>query len=358
MSTETYHLEEEKTGDLNQEFQDFRGSDLSKKDLSKIPCEALITSSFDTRTKWPSSEKMPDGFNPDDLLEKSKNPGLGIRELHQEGFDGRGVKVAIIDHKLLANHKEYKDSIADYEEIGKQGDDPEGHGLAVLSLLVGKDCGVAPKAELHYTAVPCGRDFTFWTEALEKILEQNEEKTDNKKIRIVSCSIGFGGGSDDKGVAEWKKALEEAKNAGIIVVHTSMGQTHNFHFVGGGNTESREDPTKLDEWLDFKGKELDLSPNTIMIPCDYRAYASSKGSNDYEYSGKGGLSWSCPYLAGLLALGLQVNPKLTGEELLDKIYSTSKTSKRNGVKVVNPKGFIQAIKDENQTFPEKSLTLP
>ena len=46
---------------------------------------------FDSRTKWPEPNKMPDGFDSARLLEEGKNPGLGIRNLHKQGIDGHGI---------------------------------------------------------------------------------------------------------------------------------------------------------------------------------------------------------------------------------------------------------------------------
>src|SRR5262249_3739795 len=45
---------------------------------------------FDNHTKWPTADKLPNGFKPMALLEDGKNPGLGVRKLHEQGVDGRG----------------------------------------------------------------------------------------------------------------------------------------------------------------------------------------------------------------------------------------------------------------------------
>jgi len=63
------------------------------------------------------------------LLEEGKNPGLGLRKLHEQGITGEGVVVAIIDQKLLMDHKEYKNKIESYSEYGKaKEEDPSMHG--------------------------------------------------------------------------------------------------------------------------------------------------------------------------------------------------------------------------------------
>jgi len=92
---------------------------------------------------------------------------------------------------------------------------------------------------------------------------------------------------------------------------------------------------KIEKALSERGKE-------VIVPCDYRTMASNAGPEEFMYNGKGGMSWSVPYLSGLFALALQVNLNLKKEEMADAINRTTSTNKK-GLKVVNPKGFIEAI---------------
>jgi len=41
-------------------------------------------------------------------------PGLGLRALHEQGYTGRGVNVAIIDGPLLADHEEFGDRLVPF----------------------------------------------------------------------------------------------------------------------------------------------------------------------------------------------------------------------------------------------------
>ena len=165
------HKEEQET--VVSCFEDFRGKDLSQENFSDISVNVLRTIEFDTETVWPGEKNLPQRFNPEKLLEESKNPGLGIRGLHEQGITGQGVVIAIIDQRLDINHPEYKDSIADYSEYGETEKEAVSmHGPAVASLLVGKNCGVAPGAKLVYKAVPAGRSFLFEAKALNDIVEK------------------------------------------------------------------------------------------------------------------------------------------------------------------------------------------
>ncbi len=383
----------------NQEsFEDARARDLSKRDFSNTSIDAIKMMDFDTETLWPEKEKLPQDFNPKEFLEESKNPGLGIRELHEQGIDGRGIVVAIIDQELDINHPEYKDQILDYSEYG--GAREEGvsmHGPSVASLLVGKNCGVAPGAKLVYKAVPSTRDFHFWSEAMNDIIQKNKEVSSDK-VRIVSCSIGHmhGLGKLEPGLDKWIEALKIAKEAGIFVVDVNGNQI-DIPFVGGGSPENKDDFENYFPWLRQNNGDEELDKlvaggnvdeilkklretkkdeisnisdfdlrekikerivqfkSEIIVPSDYRTMASSwRKEGQYMYNGRGGISWSVPYLAGLYALALQVNPNIEQEEIAKIIKETAIVNKR-GLKIINPKGIIDLVKEKSLEEKENSF---
>src|SRR3989344_2861528 len=362
-------------------FEDFRGKDLSEENFSNVSIDVLQTIEFDTETIWPEKEKLPKNFNPEKLLEESKNPGLGIKELHEQGITGQGVVVAIIDHL------EYKNSIVSYTEYdGAEKEEISMHGPAVTSLLVGKDCGVAPGAKLVYKAAPAGRSFLSEAQALTDIIEGNKNVPQNEKVRVVSCSIGYMLEKPEPGLNEWVNALEKAREAGIFVVDVGGNQI-DIPFSGGGSPENKNDFESYLSWLredegneelnkiisegnideilkklrevkkddlanisdiDLKKKieaHLDERKKEIVVPSDYRTMASSwNKEGQYMYNGRGGISWSVPFLAGLFALILQVNPNIKREEI-SEIINESAVVNEKGLRIVNPKGIIELVKE-------------
>lgn len=384
-------LERQPTQEKISEFEDLRGLDLSERNLKAVSSEILVTTDFDTKTIWPKQDKLPDGFNPEKVIEEAKNPGLGVRELHQEGIDGRGVRVAIIDQTLSSEqgefmpHTEYASKIINYQEYGDAKDEKTSmHGPAVASLLVGETCGVAPGAELIYKATPSGRVFELRAKALMDIIESNRTAEPNKKVRIVSCSTGYMESNPEPGLDQWIGTIKKAEAEGIVIV--DVGNRNGIDFLGGGTSGDKEDIDDYDKALfladtedqkmqklisekdvdgilirlrEIKKEEMssfsdaDLRKKIeeslaykrqeIIIPSDYRTMASYAGTEEYMYNGKGGMSWSVPYLAGLFALALQVNPDLTKEEIANAINKTASVNKK-GLQVVNPRGFIEEIK--------------
>jgi len=127
---------------------DLRGRNLSSFDLRGSLTD-LLHANFDTRTVWPTADYLPKEFDWKKIMELGKNPGLGLRKLHDRGVTGRGVGIAIIDKVLLVDHQEFAGRIRLYEEINmKPNAAPEMHGSAVASIAVGKTIGVAPGADL------------------------------------------------------------------------------------------------------------------------------------------------------------------------------------------------------------------
>lgn len=136
--------------DTDAGWGDFRCADLGDWELRDME-EELFTADFDTRTQWP--EDLPESFEPQRLLELGKDPGLGLRKVHEQGITGKGVGIAIIDQTLLVEHREYADRLRLYHEYhtaAKEG--ASAHGPAVASIALGETVGVAPEALLYFIA--------------------------------------------------------------------------------------------------------------------------------------------------------------------------------------------------------------
>lgn len=329
-------------------FEDCRNIDLSNKDFRNVSIDILKTIEFSDQTIWPNQEKLPNNFNPEIILENSKNPGLGLKELHNQGITGRGISVAIIDQKLDINHNEYSDRISDYEEIGNPDLGISMHGPGVSSMMVGKNCGVAPESNLYYKATPAGNNCNWdsQSEALNKIIEDNK-KLENK-IRIVSCSLGYPNPHFKGDLSLYKKAIEEARKSGIIFVDSNT--IFESGFMGGGSFTDKDDFDAYEEWLYSQDNKRNRKffEGKIIVPCDYRTIASSwhkkdKNKNDgYEFNGRGGISWAIPYLSGVFALMLQVKNNLTMDEMIKILKDTARTNSK-GLKIIDPQKAIESI---------------
>jgi hypothetical protein len=315
-------------------FRGLAGMSLAKLDL-RDQLEVLNGLSFDSQTAWPGADRLPAGFDPARLLEDGKNPGLGVRKLHAAGIDGRGVGIAIIDQPLLLDHEEYKDRVVKYSGVEVEGVPPQMHGAAVASIAVGKSCGVAPGAALYYFACPPWKWLGNepWAEQLDRIVETNRKLAGTPKIKVVSISLGAF--SERPNHARWQQAVKKAEEAGILVV------TCDPSFLTLGTLKRLEDRPELTA-SDYKRGLYFYPGAALCVPAANRTLASFLGPRLYTYDRNGGMSWTVPYLAGVAALGWQVNPAIKPQEMVE-------LWKRTAVKtpvgpVIDPVAVVEASK--------------
>lgn len=349
--------------DSEQMFKvDLRSTDLSKLDLSNRK-EDLMYADFDSKTKWPNS--LPKEFNTKTIMEYGKNPGLDLNKLHEEGITGKGIGIAIIDQVLLTDHEEYKDRLKFYEEIHAENETSM-HGAAVASIAVGKNVGVAPEADLYYIAVAPSElnsknemimDFTYLAKAINRILEINQSLPEDKKIRVISMSIGWN--KDQKGFKEMDEAVKKAQEQNILVVSSNLIQ---YYLVGinGLGRDPLSNPDDINSYTagafwekNFYGNyeffEKNIN-NMLLVPMDSRCTASPTGNSDYVFYRNGGVSWSIPYISGLYALSCQVKPNITPEMFFKEAINTGSikdiekdTKEYKMGTVINPKKLIERL---------------
>jgi len=327
------------------EFDDVRRKDLSKLNLSGR-ANLISTLTFNQKTVWPEQAKMPLGCDPEKILADAMNPGLGVRQLHRQGITGKGVNVAIIDQPTYLVHPEFAGKIVAYHDTGCETDESSMHGPAVASLLVGTNCGTAPDARVYYAAAPSWkRDTAYEAEALNWIIEENKNLPASEKIRVVSVSAAPSSPNvRDKNQHMWGQARARAEAAGIMVLDC----TNEYGFIGRCWYNARV-PESVAQCSPGSppNRELRFNPNAniILVPSSARTTAedSDEGEFGYIYWGRGGLSWAIPYCAGVLAMGWQIRPELTSEQMRDLLFKSAYT-KKNGAKIINPKRFIRLVK--------------
>jgi Subtilase family len=354
--------------------------DLRSRDLTKIDMTAslsdLMYAVFDSKTQWPPADKLPAAFDWRKIMELGKDPGLGVSNLHQQGINGTGIGIGMIDQPLLVDHQEYKNRLRLYEEINISPDTQARlHGGAVASIAVGKTVGVAPAADLYYIGAWPGdwdpethevtSNFKYYAQAVHRILEINRSLPEDRKIRVIAMQVGWSSGRE--GYVEITDAVEQAKAEGIFVISSSLGPTYNLYFHGMGR-DPREAPNRFESYIpgiwwekDFYASTIsnsypwDLPKGTLLllVPMDSRTTASPTGTEDYAFYRQGGWSWSIPYLAGMYALAAQVKPDITPELFWETALNTGRTIQIQhdrkefefGI-ILDPQALIEAIKSK------------
>ena len=312
-----------------------RPVDLSK--VTNLDDPLLQTLTFSTRTIFPEDWQEKAST----LLERCKDPGLGVRQLHEAGITGEGVGVAIIDQPMYQNHPEFDGKIIEYRDFNT-GFESSMHGPGVTSLLVGETTGTAPGAKVYYAAVPSWQeDAQYYADALEWIIETNETLPEEEKIRVVSVSAAPSSrvfANEDS----WLPMVQRAEENGMIVLDCT-----DEHGVIAPCYYSAEDPDDFSlVKVGFKdsGEGTMLPTDDLFAPCSSRTVAEQylEDETAYTYCGNAGLSWSIPYAAGVLAMGFQLRPEMTGEEMLVCLMDTAYV-REDGFKIINPPAFIEAL---------------
>ena len=200
--------------------------------------------------------------------------------------------------------------------------------------MVGKTCGVAPKADLYYfamrmTAMP---DNQIYCDIIDKIVESNKNGSFSERIRVVSISTGTF--RQQANFEHWKKTLKKAEQHGILVV-TCAQDWLNYGMLANIQGRERDDPNS------YRGGKYGVRPAALLVPAGNRTTASHHGPNVYTYWTDAGMSWAAPYLAGLAALAFQVNPDLQPQTIVEQLVKTATHTKAGSV--VNPLGFMEAV---------------
>ena len=324
-------------------YGDVRWKDLSKLDLSTRK-RLIATLRFNQKTVWPEQAKMPPGSDPNKILTDALNPGLGVRKLHQQGITGKGVNVAIIDQPTYLVHPEFAGKIVAYHDTGCETDESSMHGPGVASLLVGTNCGTAPGARVYYAAAPSWKmDAAYYAKGLDWIIAQNEKLPEGEKIRVVSVSASPNQ-SSWANRQMWDRACARAEADGIMVLDCTNSRHRGFIGRCWYNARVPESVAQCNPWAppnrEFRFNPTDIS---ILVPSSPRTTAEDGAVPGYQYCGKGGLSWAIPYCAGVLAMGWQVNPELSPEQMRELLYKSAFT-KKNRAKIIYPKNFIRLVR--------------
>lgn len=336
---------------------DLRSYDLSALDLSGRESD-LLQADFDSVTRWPAT--LPEGFEPNRIMELGKNPGLGVRDLHASGITGKGVGIGIIDQALLTNHVEYADRLRLYEEIHWVANSPaQMHGPAVASIALGKTLGVAPEADLYFIAEwngvlrPDGGvdfDLSPLAQAVDRMVVINAELAEDRKLRIISISLGINPNMGNYRLA--MDAISRAESQGIHVVYVGSSD-----YMGMGR-QPLADPDAVVSYGPgaFWAPRAEEVVGRLMVPMDSRATASPTGPSDYAFYRQGGVSWATPYLAGLYALAYQAAPGVTWEQFWSAAVDTAVTTSgaENGTgrdfgRIVAHAALIETIRARNVT---------
>ena len=265
-----------------------------------------------------------------------------MSELHEQGIDGRGVTVAVVDSGV-ARHEDFGDRIKAFKDFGSRkraAHDPKGHGTHVAGIILGggdKVEGIAPGADL----VACR--ISSETEAVQAVDWVIANK-DKYSIDVLNLSLGVSA-NPDPSKDELRKAAERAVAAGLVVVAaagneckggvcpstiSSPGISPDVITVGvvdDMGTASHQDDKiweKSSQGTSMEGKpDLVAEGATVVSVLAPKSVYSERVTRGSEYLALSGSSQAAPMVTGAVALLLQVNPLLTPGQVKEILKDTA-----------------------------------
>ncbi|WAM00196.1 S8 family serine peptidase [Streptomyces sp. Je 1-369] len=309
-----------------------------RRTLHALNAEALTTPPQDTAALWKALTSRKDGIShvwPDATrkatLDKSVKQ-IGADKAWSAGYDGTGVKVAVLDSGVDATHPDLKGRILAEKNFSTAPDakDRRGHGTHVASIAAGtgaesggKFKGVAPGAKL----------------LSGKVLDDSGEGDDSGIIAgmdwaaaqgadVVNLSIG---GYDTPGIDPLEAAVDKlSKDKGILftVSAGNDGGTRSVNSPGSADAAltvgAVDDNDELAEFSSQGPRVGDgaIKPDVTAPGVDITAAAApgsaiekEVGQNPEGYLTISGTSMAAPHAAGAAALLKQQHPDWKHAEL-------------------------------------------
>ncbi|MFE5591339.1 S8 family peptidase [Streptomyces sp. NPDC056549] len=276
----------------------------------------------------------------DALLEKSV-PQIGAPEAWAAGYDGTGVKVAVLDTGIDTTHPDLADRIAESRSFvpGETVRDGHGHGTHVASTIAGSGAGsggkyrgVAPGAKLIV-----GKVLDDGGSGSESGIIEGMDWAAHSGAKVVSMSLGGQEGAD--GTDPMSLAVNElTAKTGVLFTIAAGNSGPGARTVGSPGaaaaalTVGAVDSADVVADFSSRGPRGDgalkpeiTAPGVRIVAA--RAAGTTMGTPVGDlYTTASGTSMATPHVAGAAAILAQRHPDWSPARLKNGLISTAKTT--------------------------------
>jgi hypothetical protein len=165
---------------------------------------------------------------------------------------------------------------------------------------------------------------------LYQLMDQNKALPDDKKIHMIGFSNNIR--PEEPNNDQLVEAVKACTESGVMVWFCGDYAVAGFVPLSDRNNFNNLYPDP---------RYGTGSPNLVHVPGSARTGANGGKKNDYIYWAQGGLSWTMPYMLGLYAIVLGIDPALTQEEIRQMVVDTA-FENAQGMRAVDPLSFVCA----------------
>ena len=266
---------------------------------------------------------------------------IGLDQLHQNGYNGRGILISIMDNGFSKVDKNpylkhlFDDNriLATYDFVNDETDvmNEGSHGAAVLSILAG--WGEELDTEFNFYGAAHGASYILChTEDNTQEVHQEEdnwvaamEYADSLGADIFSTSLGYRSfdNMDDYGYAGMDgnttiitRGADLAASKGIIVVNSAGNSGANKLLApSDGDSVIAVGAVKADRVIASFSSHGPSFDNRIKPDVCAMGQSTAFVNTSGQLSRGNGTSFSCPVMSGFLACLLQVAPETKNMDL-------------------------------------------
>jgi len=301
-----------------------------------------------------------------------QNKLLNVPEVHALGYTGLGVRIAFLDGGFDAydshNAFRYLNVVATYNAIDSSSFvETHCHGMNCMSVAVANDTnnfiGISPHAEVllvrtEDTAEEYPAEEDYWVAGLEWAEANGAD--------IVSSSLSY---------CDWYEYSDMDGNTAVVTVAADMAAERGLLVINSAGNTGRNGPGTITApgdgdsvltvgatdsagvWAEFssQGPTYDgrIKPNVCAQ--GVRTFVAFEEDSS-SYVQRGGTSFSCPAIAGVAALMLQVQPNLTPVQIIELMQDNSSCSEnpdnRYGYGIVDALSVVNSLLNSGSSEKE------
>ncbi|KAM3528042.1 hypothetical protein NHJ13051_002584 [Beauveria bassiana] len=345
------------------DFETFKGVSIqvNESEAMGTTARSLFASSGAVKNMWPVYAYDRPSFNATEVVPSGRSTRaedtfsphvmMQVDQLRARGFDGKGVKLAVLDSGVDYTHPALGGCFGPgcrvsfgYDLVGNDfdggnkpqpGSDPKdcgSHGTHVSGIIT------AEANEAGFTGVTPGVTFGMYKVFGCKggtntdVLMAAAARAAADGAQIISCSVGGAHGWSDDGFSNFLSKLATEKNITSSVAASNDGEYGAFYSSGSSNAAAVNSIASVD---------LTETPNTGGTPSGFSSWGPTMEMNfkpqfagpgrdilstlpNNKYGRASGTSMSAPMVAGVMALLNQAMGPLSPERMRQILAANAK----------------------------------